>query len=208
MRKLDDTTRSLPAVKLFRSDLERLMLAFGKGTRFELRHGGYVYQSIDELATRVGQAPIGTLSISGTGEGTPQPSVRVSIHPTQVEFAAHPPTGDAPAAVLKVLEEQSRGMQPPWWRTTFGVLAWTVSLVVGVGLLLQASVPFAPRAFLAVALSLLLYSLLSALPRTLGESTVYLYERQERMEFLRRNGAMLAVSALTGLIGVIIGKLL
>src|SRR5688500_7560591 len=132
MRKLDDNARSLPAVRLFRSDLERLVFAFGKGTRFEFRQGGYLYQSIDELASRVGQGPVRSLSILGTAEGTPPPTIRVSILPTQVEFAADPPT-DASAAVLKVLEEKSRGVQPEWWRTTFGVLAWVVSLMIGVG---------------------------------------------------------------------------
>ena len=208
MRKLDDNARSLPAVRLFRSDLERLVLAFGKDTRFELRHGGYVYQSVDDLASRVGQGPVHSLSIFGTAEGTPPPTIQVSILPTQVEFAAHPPTTAAAAAVLKVLETKGRGVQPQWWRTTFRVLAWVVSLLIGVGLLFQTSVPYAPRAFLGVALSLLFYSLANVVPRTLAESTVYLCEPQERSAMLRRNGAMLVVSALTGLIGVIIGKLL
>src|SRR5688572_26762588 len=107
MLKLDDNARSLPAVRLYRSDLERLVVAFGNGTRFEFRHGGYVYQSVDELASRVGQGPLHSLSISGTAEGVPPPSIRVSILPTQVDFAAEPRT-DASAAVLKVLETNSR----------------------------------------------------------------------------------------------------
>ena len=194
--------RPLPAVSLYRDDLDRIVEILRAGSKsFEIRDDEFKYDSLDEMRGRVGTNP-SCIQLRGF-----TPAVFVTIRrfgfPGVHVFRGDEPEAEAPyLQVRDILERRVRLLS-----RVFDLRVWP-ALLVGVLLLsavANSNVTSASPRLLVVAL--ICAALLSLVLKTGSLSVISLTRRHETDTFWRRHVEKLLIASAGAIIGIVFKSL-
>jgi hypothetical protein len=205
----------IPPVRLYREDIDDLLGILGPGSRVDLVHRDYSYDSLDELADRVPGRLVRTLRVA-ISRTDPYGSISMHFERDGVRIMA----GSENSAPAALVAEKLRQRVPwyswrpvgYWWMGVHGILGFLLAILVSNTLMGVPGVPDVIRIPLgAIAGGALGVAALSD-ASWMGSTILFLDPRARQITFWQRNGDKILVgvitSALSGLGGYLLGRFL
>lgn len=214
------TAKSIPPVQLFLDDLKQIIELVQIDKPVEITHGEFSYESLDELTANIHRDRLDHLTIAAHSFEPSYSSLTIQIRPGGVRISSTGSSQERRAYVAEILRSKS-----PWYSWTPASHLWQgVQIVTGLYVPIFFILPLTPQNLTNLndlpitAILLLLTAIIFSARRFfsdrpwLGGSQIYLHTRLGKPTFWQRNSdnilTNLAVAAVTGITGFVLGKML
>jgi hypothetical protein len=216
MRRVPDNLAiTLPPVHLHLDDVEHILNRLSDGMDAVIKHGGFAYDSLEELKDHTKRDTISELQMSARRHEPTFGFLSVDVTANGVRVWADHIVAERATLITEFLRSRipwySWRPGGNWWYGVRGALGGLLAITAPLAIIEFVPLPTVPQLILA-AIALLLGNLLAFTDRVwIGGSRIHLYPSVSHIGFWERNREKILVAVISsvasGLVGFLLGRL-
>jgi hypothetical protein len=196
-----------PPVTLYLDDVEEIIDSFEKGSRVEIRHKDYAYESMEELCDNIAHSSISSLEISASPKEM-WGGVSFEIRPDGCKVFSMPESLKLASHIHFLLKKKS-----PWYSwappSIFGglmkIMLISLANTMGLAFTAFADLQTYHRIFLFGAIIVIFSYVLFSDRVFFGGSKIYLHKRDSMPGFYDRNKDKIILMIITAIVSFLFG---